>query len=539
MANSKKLDQAVGRLLVGRLPGLEMTSSMEKALRAGTAGGIVIFKENASTLAQMSSLGKSIYEASHHPPIVAVDQEGGAVQRFDHVLTPLPSAMALAAGRRGPVEFSASLVRRIMSINATQLKALGFNCLLAPVLDVLTNPLNPVIATRAFGSTPSLVSKLSQAAIEAISEAGVVAVGKHFPGHGATLEDSHTALAVNPYDADALWHTDLVPFKECAPMLPAILTGHIWLPAIEPEPMPASLSRAITTKILREYFGFDGLIMTDDMMMKAVSDRWGLQESAIMAVEAGADVILVCGDGDVVLSVQQALVKAVQSGRLTEERIEQSNKRIDKLFSEKSFDHPNLDELANYVADSTQITLDASLRGVALIRGQQASVTEIDAGAWVVVAPRHARYPMNLSKYLSESLAERALTEESLPQISIEEVRYSIDPDPREAEQIASECAGKNCILITYRTALNHGQALLARLLKERTVNHIALASDVPFDTIALSDWSPYLATFDPSELAMRAAAQVIAGQHAAEGICPVSLEYKLKSMMGAPDTTQ
>lgn len=539
MAKSKKsLDQAVGRLLVGRLPALSMTSAMEKELRAGTAGGIVIFKENAGTLSQMADLSESIYKSSHHPPILSVDQEGGAVQRFEHIVTPLPSAMALAAGRRGPVQFSASLVRRIMSINATQLKSLGFNCLLTPVLDVLTNPLNPVIATRAFGGSPSLVSKLGQAAIEAITEAGMVAVGKHFPGHGSTLEDSHTALAVNPYDTDALWHTDLVPFKECAPLLQAVLTGHIWLPSIEPQPMPASLSHAITTKILRQYFGFDGMIMTDDMMMKAVSDRWGLEEASIMAVEAGADVILVCGDGDVVSSVRRALVKSVEQGRLTEERIEESVRRIDKLFSEQAFQRPDLDELSRYIEESTEVSLDASRRGIAMLRGRHAKMTDMGDGAWVVVAPSHARYPMNLCKYLRESLAERALTE-GIREYAVDEVRYSIDPSASEADEIASQCAGKNCILVTYRTPLNQGQVKLAKLLREKTRSQIALSSDVPFDMIVLPDWSPYLATFDPSEMAMRAAAQVIAGQHSAEGICPVSLDYKLKSMMGAPDTTQ
>src|SRR5690606_1274238 len=163
------------------------------------------------------------------------------------------------------------LVDKVTRLSAKQLGMLGFNCLLSPVLDVLTNPENPVVCTRAFSNEPYLVSRFGRIVAEAISAEGLVPVGKHFPGHGATGEDSHLSLAVNKLPAETVWKIDLTPFKACLDVLPAVLTAHVWVPCIDEEPVPASLSSRITGAVLRDYLEFDGLIMTDDMNMKGLT----------------------------------------------------------------------------------------------------------------------------------------------------------------------------------------------------------------------------------------------------------------------------
>jgi beta-N-acetylhexosaminidase len=241
------IKQAIGCLLSARLSGYTLDKKTEKALREGLIGGVVLFKENARDIKQLAHLIANIKAPSFHEAIISVDQEGGAVQRFDHIITPLPSAMALAAGN------DLTLLGEVAEISAKQLKLLGFNCLLAPVLDVLQNPVNSVIATRAYGNSPEHVIKCAGQYLRALKDTGMVAVGKHFPGHGSTMQDSHFELAVNDSPIEEIWSTDLSPFKSCLADLPALLIGHVWLPGVDPQPLPATLSSHVIGRLKKRH----------------------------------------------------------------------------------------------------------------------------------------------------------------------------------------------------------------------------------------------------------------------------------------------
>src|SRR5262249_32404467 len=158
------------------------------------------------------------------------------------------------------------------------------------------------------------------AAAQVISEQGLLPVGKHFPGYGDVLEDAHLDLAINNSDAKSIWQTDLSPFHKLGNSLPALMVGHVWLSAIEPEPLPASISKRMISDILRGYLKYDGLVFTDDLAMKAVTNTRPLEEAALMAFEAGADHLLVLGSLEEYLSVHKSLVKAVKSGKISEVR---------------------------------------------------------------------------------------------------------------------------------------------------------------------------------------------------------------------------
>lgn len=516
MNDDEKLRQSVGRLLVARIPGLTLDEVSQQALNDGTIGGAVLFKENAKDLQQLHALCTAIVKQSLHVPVLTVDQEGGAVQRFDHILTPIPSPMALAAAGGG-------MTYRISTINASQLKSLGFNCLLAPCLDVLTNPLNPIIGTRAYSDNARSVCHFGSQVIDGIKEGGLVSVGKHFPGHGSTLEDSHTDLAVSPMDSRVLWQLDLLPFRTLLDVLPSILVGHIWLSSVDPEPLPATLSKRVTQGILRDYLGYEGLIMTDDMVMKAITAGWGLAEACVMTLEAGVDLILTCGPIAETIEVHKYIVDAVDSGRLPESRLNDAVSRVDKLFPKrpKVITKKKLPEFQETLDSQFDRCLLASCNAVTVLRGD---LPYIHSGNWVVVVPNHARYPMNVVEHLN------AIAKDRFNALEFSEIRYSVDPSPEEAKLLQAQCSERNCIFLTYRALTNQGQLHLGSLVAFDAREKVHVAVDVPFDCMGLPAWENSVATYDPSDLAMRALAKILLGEFTPIGTCPVSLEFQVTS---------
>jgi len=536
-ASKKDYSKLAGRLVLGRIPGTELDSVTQKGLADGTISGVVLFKKNAESIEQLAALCKQIIDTSHHPPIIAVDQEGGAVQRFDQLLTPLPSQMALAAAQKE--EF----VKQCAEINARQCKMLGVNCIFSPVMDVLTNNLNPVVATRAFSSDEVKVSELSKIVLTAIASEGITPVGKHFPGHGATLEDSHFDLAVNPTDPTAIWKTDLFPFRECLSELPAVMMAHVWLSQIDEEPLPASLSQRIVKRILREYFEYDGLIMTDDLTMKAITQKWGLKEAAVMALEAGNDLLLVCAEDPAeTLEVSKHIAQEIKSGRLDADRLDQSVRRLEKRFGNrlKPATKQSLRALKEDVSKSTEVTLTAAAASIALLtRGlveTESKTSAIEpargtwknpisnADSWVLVTPKHPRYPLNLLSYVTE-LVE--CNSDTLKNIAFTEIRYNLDPTEQDVAAVAKECAGKNCIFLTFRAMTNSGQVQLGVKLKETANEVVAVACETPFDITVVSGFKHSLATFDPSELGMRGLSYVLLGIIEPLGVPPVDLQLQ------------
>jgi beta-N-acetylhexosaminidase len=501
------------------VPATTLEPSVGAMLRDGTVGGVVLFKENASDLEQLIRLIGAIEKESFHPPILSVDQEGGAIQRFDQIVSPIPSAMALAATD------SEEIASRVIGIAARQLRLLGINCCLAPVLDVLSNPLNSVIATRSFGSEPATVTRFASVCLDAFTKEGIVPVAKHFPGHGSTREDSHVDLAVNPADTKSLWRTDLSPFRSCLAKSPAILVAHVWLSGIDPAPLPASLSPTIINGILRQYLNYDGLVMTDDMTMKAITKDRSLEEATLMSLNAGADHVLLCADPEQTRAVHAFLLRAVEAGTLSMDHISKANKRTAKLFkkpkaSPEETQEKRIEELLKSVEHSSGALLDASIKAITVLRGKLPHIT---SGEWMVVAPNHSRYALRLAHHLNKRV-EKLNGKQSHAGLKFADVRYSVEPAAEEAREIGKDCAERNCIFVTYRSTLNQGQFDLGEAISLNAREKIHLAVDTPFDLIGLPDWENSLATFDPSELAMEAAAKVLLGEHEPRGTCPVDL---------------
>lgn len=293
------------------------------------AGGVILMGRNIGTpdetKAQIAQMQARARELTLPPLFVAVDQEGGRVQRLGPPLYPArPTAreIGLSNGAESRARTEAASLGR-------ELKSLGFNWDFAPVLDVDNNPDNPVIGDRAYSPDPERVAALGAQAVRGLQEdARMLACGKHFPGHGDTDTDSHLALPRIPHDRARLERVEMVPFRAAlAAGLGAVMTSHILFPALDPT-LPATLSPAILTGLLREQMGFDGLVITDDLEMLGIADHWGAGEAAVLAVEAGADLLLCCHTYDTQREIVAALSEAAASGRLSPARLEASLVRI-------------------------------------------------------------------------------------------------------------------------------------------------------------------------------------------------------------------
>jgi beta-N-acetylhexosaminidase len=332
MRTSPATDPALGRLadaiLIPPFPSHQAPAWILTALRDGLAG-VTLFGPNIESPGQLADLTAAL-RAAGPEPVIAIDEEGGDVTRIAHRLgSPYPGNAAL-----GAID-DAGLTEAVYAALGADLARLGISLDLAPAVDVNTADDNPVIGTRSFGSDTALVARHAAAAVAGLQSAGVAACAKHFPGHGSTRLDSHHVLATVDASADLLYRRDLPPFAAAiAAGVRAIMPGHLRVPELTGD-MPASLSAAALTGLLRGELGFTGVIVSDGLEMRAVSDVYGIPEAAVLAVRAGTDLLCLGRDQDQQMfdAVRAALVAAVSTGRMPGERLEDAADRVAGLRS--------------------------------------------------------------------------------------------------------------------------------------------------------------------------------------------------------------
>jgi beta-N-acetylhexosaminidase len=323
------LEQKVGQVFMLGFEGTSLNDKNRTLIQGLHLGGVTLFARNIDNGPQLARLDAELQTIADPVPLfISVDQEGGLVVRVMDGATIFPGNMAVGATG------DASLARKVAEASTSELLAMGVNMDLGPVVDVNTNPMNPVIGVRSFGSNVDLVSQFGSETIQAIQSSGVSAVAKHFPGHGDTDVDSHRDLPVVPHPLERLESLELLPFKSAMQAgVDGIMTAHLYLPAIEPQPdVPATLSKTVLTGLLREQLGYQGLILTDALDMDAIKKDRTAAEAAVQAFEAGADMLLIAGitreDRQHLGDGPPALLAAVQSGRVSEERLDASVSRI-------------------------------------------------------------------------------------------------------------------------------------------------------------------------------------------------------------------
>ncbi|WP_139490869.1 beta-N-acetylhexosaminidase [Brevibacillus dissolubilis] len=547
------LREKIGQMVMVGFHGTEPSPEIVGLLETYHLGGILYFSRNVGTPKQVYELSSALHakaaEGTDIPLWIAIDQEGGMVARIWEGITLTPGNMAVGATRQ------ATYAYELARLCGQELLALGINMNLAPCLDINNNPLNPVIGVRSYGETAELVGEMGAAAVRGYQEAGVSATVKHFPGHGDSSQDSHKALPSLPHSLKRLRELELVPFKQSFKEgADAVMTAHIVLPEVDPAEVPATISKRIITELLRGELGYEGVVMTDCLEMDAIAKFYGVEKAAVQAVEAGADIILVSHTYKRQVGALEALIDAVESGRVSEERIDESVERILALkqkrlsgagaqahaHAEKAYTHPLIP--SSWEEAKTRINTSEGQNLVQSVYEQSITLVK-DESNQLPINPREPVYVLwptvatatevdeiyeqqgTLGAYLQTSgvtVVERLIsTELTLEQID------AITAESRNFRQI---------VALTYNTALYQSQAdLINRLNQRQDARLIVVAVRNPFDLMDYPEVSTFLASYENRPLAMKAMADVLVGKMPARGRLPVTLleTYPLGHRLG------
>lgn len=322
------LEEKIGQLVIVGVDGYENDEHSKQLIEKYHVGGFILFKTNIQDSKQMLSLLNSLKESNSvnkTPLFLSIDEEGGRVSRMPDEFLKFPTNKKIGELNDSNLSF------QIGSIIGEELKSFGLNMNFAPVLDINSNPKNPVIGDRSFGNDANIVSELGIQTMKGLKSQNIISVVKHFPGHGDTSVDSHIGLPKVNNDIDRLKSFELVPFSAAIEnKVDAIMIAHILLPKIDAE-NPASFSKTIISDILRKDMNFDGVVITDDFTMGAIVKNYDIGEAALKSIQAGSDIVLVCHEFDKQETVINALKTAAETGKISLDRIDQSVYRILKL----------------------------------------------------------------------------------------------------------------------------------------------------------------------------------------------------------------
>ncbi|MBL8604516.1 MAG: beta-N-acetylhexosaminidase [Myxococcales bacterium] len=344
MTRLSHFDRLAGAAVVGAYPGLEVPPEALTALREGRLAGLILFRRNLGPIEHLLGVTRALSEAHPAdlpPPLVAVDQEGGRVARLGAPVVKLPPMRHL--GQHDDL----ALTERAAAVLGAELSALGFNLDFAPVCDVDSNPANPVIGDRAFSADPARVARHAAAFARGLQSQGVAGCAKHFPGHGDTSADSHLELPVLGHDLARLEAVELPPFRALFEAgVASVMTAHVQFDALDPT-VPATLSKRVISGLLRAELaaGRDDLvIVSDDLLMNAVSARFSVAEAAVRSVSAGCDLVLVCTTPEAAEEARRALSEAAQADPDFAQRLGDAARRVTAMrarFQAKPVQHAN------------------------------------------------------------------------------------------------------------------------------------------------------------------------------------------------------
>ncbi|WP_414637191.1 glycoside hydrolase family 3 protein [Actinophytocola sp.] len=539
LLNRLSLEQKVGQLFVVSVWGKSAdeahptnqanygVDTPAQVVERYNVGGVIYFNnsstDNVDSPRQVAELSNGLQRAAirsglHVPLIIAIDQEGGNVTRLESPATEFPGNMAIGAGR------SAADARSLATINGHELRAMGINQNFAPVADVNSNPLNPVIGARSFSSHADLASNLVAAEIQGYQNSGraketVSSAAKHFPGHGDAATDSHTTLPIINRTEEEWRRIDLPPFRAAiAAGVDAIMTAHIEMPNIEPSGVPATLSHHILTDLLRDELGYRGVIVTDALGMGG-ANVFPPEEIPVRALEAGADELLMPPDLNL---AKNAVINAVRSGRLTEERINQSVLRI-------LLQKVNRGVLTGPFVDVDKVDsgvgTPAHLAEVQRTSDRTTTVLRNDAGLLPLRTKPNTVLVTGLGdtgltarspQWLAASLTARGINATAMPSGSV--------PSEATITQIVTAAQGADVVIDltnSLGTRASHRNLLTRLLATGKPV--VPVATQIPYDA-GFIDAPTWVATYSWRAVSMESLAKVLLGEVAPQGKLPVDV---------------
>jgi len=530
---SLTLEQSIGQQFLlsftgKRKPPVELL----RILQSQHIGGIVLFRaKNMGTLFDLRQLTARLQKAAVHygqpPLLIAADQEGGQLMAIGDA-TPFPGNMSLGAAR------SEKLAYKVGRALGREVAAVGVNVDFAPVCDVNNNPANPVVGTRSFGESPSLVSRLSAALVRGLQSAGVAATAKHFPGHGDTASDSHHGAPVLSHDAIRVHRVELPPFRAAIQAgVRLMMTAHIVFPALNGGTnLPATLSKNILGGLLRRKLGFDGLIVSDAMDMHAIEQGPGLVVDALAALGAGVDLLLLNQDLARVSSTYSCAIQAARRGLLSPKEIHASARRILHL---KSWlvrsKQPPLSVIG--CREHRSLAREVAEKSVTLVRDTTRQLPlnlHASAGIAVVVPRPEDLTPADTSSLVVPALASAVQRYHR----QVENFTVAMNPSAAEIRESCAQLLKYDLIIIGTINAADHpGQAALVNTLLKEGRKVIAVALRMPYDLAAYPEAPTYLCTYSILPPAMEALADALWGRIPFNGKLPVRIPVKHLSLGG------
>lgn len=506
------LREMIGQRMVSGFPGPEMSEEFIRAVKEYKLGNVILFQHNVRSAAQLKALCADIQalvkRETGHPAFITIDQEGGIVTRFPQDAVTVPGAMSLAAA--GDPENAEEAAR----ITADQLRALGVNFNLAPVLDVNSNRRNPVIGARSFGDDPHRVAQFGAAEVRGMTAGGVLSCAKHFPGHGDTAVDSHIGLPCIDKSLEELEQCELIPFKAAIEAgIPAVMTTHILFPQIEKNNVPATMSRTIMTGLLREKLSFRGLIISDCMMMKAIAEHYGTVNGVVAAMQAGVDLVFVCHDPNLCCEAMRAVEAAVRNGTINSAEMEESAAHIVRVKGEMP---PVLD-----------VPVGTAAQRQAVRRMLRASVTSVSG-----TIPELGACPafFGSSSFASTQASNPNASCDAFPvymrkHIGGDAFVTPANPDDADIARAVGQAKHHSAIVVSVVSALQRaGQMKLVKALSALQLPMVCVSLRVPYELSEMPQNICCLAAYEYDTESLDAVRAVLTGERIPTGVLPVRI---------------
>ena len=520
------IKQKLGQLMWAGFDGYELTKELKDLIDEYKIGNIILFTRNIKDIKQLYELCKDIHkyiiEKTGVMPFISIDQEGGMVTRIMDGATFCPGNMTLATS--SPLD-----AYNIGVIMGEELRALGINYNLAPDVDVNNNPNNPVIGVRSYSDNPNVVAEFGESFINGIQSTGVIATAKHFPGHGDTNTDSHKALGCINHPVSRLEEVELVPFKKVAGTTKSIMTGHILFPALEPDGVPATLSHKIVTGILREKLGYEGIITSDCMEMKAIDDHYTTERGCVMGLQAGLDLVMVSHTYEKQVKAIKLIHEAYNKNELSSADIDKKVERILKVkqesfdlmdiyFYQKTFDEAikivDDDKHKKYASDIVDKSLTL-VKGENLKQGKKTLVITAEPFATTIAEDKLS------NRSIGDAIKQAGID------VDVERITVSIDDDRiKELVNIARNY--EQVLVCTYNANMFTNQASLVNKLDELNNKLFVLSTRSPYDIFRFRQIKNYLCLYEYSPNSVQTVVKYLEGEVRPTGKCPVNLSRQV-----------
>jgi beta-N-acetylhexosaminidase len=518
------LEQKIGQLIIAGFPSPHFDSHIEKLIKEYHIGNIIFLSRNigsiASTAELLSLIQINMHTYNQVPAFIGIDQEGGSVSRIRNRSLLFPCNMSFGAAC-----IPGSTWRQGV-FTGERLRTMGINLNIAPVLDVNSNPENPIIGTRSYGDNQDKVAELGCAYIKGLQQMGVVATAKHFPGHGDTHTDTHLGLPRIYHEIDRLEKVELYPFKkavECG--VDAIMTAHIIFPTLDEVKRPATISYPVLTRLLRRKMGFQGIVITDCIEMKAVFDNYGLETTTVEAIKAGADMICISHTLDFQIRSVEAIKNAIKRGEISKARIDESAERILRLkekYGLMQIQPPDIRKIDELFSDksSASFAAEVSRKSITLIRDRNSLLPVKSKNILSISAE-----PIQTTEVEDGKQFKLSFCSSVKEALGGENIVIPQNPDKNLIAEISQKCSDKDIIIFgLYNGRLNFGQVELYNAICKVNKNIVAVLLKNPYDLRYVSYSDACIAAYEYSSLSVSNIIKVLKGEPA-YGKLPIKVE--------------